>query len=346
MMHSKKKVKIIAAISATVVAFQISFMPVSAEPQFFVYSPGAQLVYSPEELLQQYLLHQADKQCQYRQNLQQYKYFLTQKEAYSSDYADIFLWTEQRKFPNGKYWNSKDPDTWTDEPCNHAEVLYRIGCTSFEVKTFNSGYTGRDFKNTGYFQIPYYQCAGFASKLAYDYFDGCNYWVRQNYSSGFQFRVGDQIRLKIGKEEHSVFVTSVNSPYSLTIAHCNADEQCGICWNDSIIVRSWEDKQELELRSARCSVAYITRPAMYGDVNGDSRITYEDVTAINQIVLRKYNYGNSDPDAVKQAADLDHNGVLNSNDWELAKSQYNSDGYFESQGFLTSIGRWKDLERA
>lgn len=122
------------------------------------------------------------------------------------------------KFPEGKYWNGGDPDSWTDTPCTHHGSCGKYGwngwcgCNSFNGQSI--------------------QCMGFAEKLG---FDATGYSPRENangwktvYSSSAinTLKAGDIVR----RNGHSMYVTAVDGD-TVTVADCNAiNKSCNIRW--------------------------------------------------------------------------------------------------------------------
>lgn len=262
-----------------------------------------------------------------------------QAEAFTTPYQTFFMMTEQYKFPDGKYWNSGDPDTYTDYPCS-AENHRRIAgiprdtyCTHFKFNTT---------VNVGYTQLPkteimtyVTQCYGFARKLAYDFYGGCNVWLRQHSCANYKPRVGDQLRLSIptknGTVEHSIFVTEVKSG-TIKFADCNWDNTCQIRWNNSATVQN----DKIKIGSNAYSLVWYDRPCMSGDVNGDTLVNSTDVAIIKQMAEGTYQY----PQAfngmyTKEAGDINNDGKITMADWDLAK--YAQRGYLAEQRFLTGV---------
>ena len=254
----------------------------------------------------------------------------TQSAANSVTYQNAWLKKEKAKFPAGKYWNGGNPDSWTSTPCTPHGGKVSSSCTSFTVHNlFKTGYILSDSSVKGS------QCYGYAAKLAKDYFGGCDVWVKHNYTSGFQFRVGDQIR--IGNNQHSVFVTAVNGS-KLTISDCNAGGTCVIRWDVSASISA----NQFKMGSTVYAIDYIVRPAMSGDIDGDSKITSNDVQAIRKILDYKFKYTSDNwyyNYVVKEAADVNNDGKITETDYYLA-SNFESAGYIKSGRYLTDIGTW------
>ena len=257
---------------------------------------------------------------------------VTQSAANSLTYQSNWIKKEKAKFPTGKYWNGGNPDSYTSIPCplhigNTCSRCITITCKNL----FRNGYDHNNFLSEWH---PH-QCAGYAAKLASDYFVGCNIWTLQTYTPGFQFRVGDQVC--IGGNHHMVFVTGVRSD-GIVISDCNSDGTCIIRWDFYAPIRN----NQFKSGSTYYSIDYIIRPAMSGDIDGDSIITSKDVSAIRKILDYSFKYSFHDTlynTVVKEAADVNNDGKITEADYYLA-SGYVSAGYIKSGRYLTDLGKW------
>lgn len=126
--------------------------------------------------------------------------------------AAITLSTLQSKYPNGKYWNSGNADTYTSSPHTGES---KCKCTSYRGKAW--------------------QCHGFACQLGYlvsgiDFYD--SRWIGYTNSSVIDsVKPGDMVRYK--NDGHTIFITGVNGD-TITYADCNSDGYCKIRWNETI----------------------------------------------------------------------------------------------------------------
>ena len=137
---------------------------------------------------------------------------ITVKAANTISVADL-----KAQYPEGKYWNGKNPNTYTSTPCNHhgrCSYSGSCGCNTFNKQAI--------------------QCMGFAYQLGHLVFGGNPYrdW-RKNYSVSAlnTLKPGDVIRLNHNR--HSIFVTAVNGE-TVTYADCNSDGHCIIRWDKKI----------------------------------------------------------------------------------------------------------------
>ncbi len=123
------------------------------------------------------------------------------------------------KFPDGKYWNGGDPDSWTETPCtHHGNCPYNgsCGCNSFMGLSI--------------------QCMGFAEKLGYD---ATGYNPRNNANGWYTYKdISALNKLKPGdivrRNGHSMYVIGVNGE-NVTIADCNSrNRSCNIRWGATV----------------------------------------------------------------------------------------------------------------
>ncbi len=121
----------------------------------------------------------------------------------------------REKFPDGRYWNGGNADSWTDSPCTHHGY-----CGSYDGSCGCNSFLGMST-----------QCMGFAEKLGYDA-TGCN--PRKNENGWYTYtsvsalnnvKPGDIIR----SNGHSVYVTDVQGS-TVTYADCNYNGNCNIRW--------------------------------------------------------------------------------------------------------------------
>ena len=262
----------------------------------------------------------------------------SQGEAFSSWYPTNWKNSEKWKYPAGKYWNGGNVESYTNSPCTNQTWDWHTwsNCNYMPFRfTINSGYTALPSSEQC---SSICQCYGFARKLAQDFYGGCKVWTRQRTYKNFTPRVGDQVRIKTGPTDdygHSIFVTETNGN-AIKFADCNWYGTCQIRWD---VDGGFFHNGTFILGSTPYTVLWIDRPAMAGDVNGDSTITQADINAISQIYRGVYNYGSANRKYVNEAADLDNDGRVTYSDWAMAYYQYTGNGYLQNQRFLT----WVDL---
>lgn len=251
-----------------------------------------------------------------------------QADAFSTSYQSYWKYVEKNKFPAGKYWNGGNPESYTNSPCRNHNACTRV---RFDY-TIGAGYTAlpSNEKCSGLIQ-----CYGFARKLATDFYGGCQVWTRQRTDKNYQVRVGDQIRIRYTSSngrysDHSVFVTDVTGS-SFKYADCNYYGTCQIRWDNPASIHNGGFIEN----GNYYSILWVDRPAMAGDINGDSVVDGKDSSALYSIYRGTYNYGNANQRYVKQVADINNDGKVNYSDYTLCL-QYR-DGYLPYQRFITNI---------
>ena len=258
---------------------------------------------------------------------------ISQGSAFMPAAQTYWKYMEKDKFAAGEYWNkfAIDEDHTSEVPCpekNHSSFENCYGADPGFV--YSTGYNGRIMVGG------YYQCIGFARKLATDFYSGCHVWIRHYYTPGFQFRFGDQVTISNDRtgNEHTVFITGVNGN-TFQFADCNWDNHCGIRWDVSVSVVN----NKLYLNGDAYSFAFIERPAMEGDVTGDSQIMVDDLMTIYFMALGTYEFQGSSTQmyAMQKAADLNCDGNVTLSDLDIALAQYDSSGYLRYQTFLSTI---------
>ena len=238
---------------------------------------------------------------------------LDQKKAVNPYYAADFVSMESRKFPSSKYWNNQydymnDTNATTVTPCNHDNDIHIAPYCKYMTinNTFYDGYNNTFDMSA---EEPYYQCAGFAKKLQYDYFNTTKYLQLSNLTQ-YEPRVGDHLRVSYRMVGHSVFVTSVNGN-TFTYADCNSNGKCNINWAKNGKVNS---DGSITLDGSTYLFSWVERPIMVGDVNGDSYVNSDDLTALRNIILRIDNATNISTKYRTLAADIDRNGKIDATD--------------------------------
>ena len=255
----------------------------------------------------------------------------SQRDANYGPSQAYLIGTLKAKFPAGKYWNSTNPNSYTNYPCTNHSNVNHCGAISLRY-TIGAGYTPLP-SNEVYQTV--YQCYGFARKLAVDFFGGCQVWTRHRTDKNFQIRVGDQIRIRYtlsnGRySDHSVFVTEANGN-SIKYADCNAFGTCQIRWDctASVFNGGFIDGGNYY------SILWVDRPVMAGDINGDSVVNWSDASALYSICSGTYNYGSANPLYVNEAADINNDGRIDFSDFQLCCAA--SNGYLPNQKYLTWV---------
>ena len=120
---------------------------------------------------------------------------------------------QRAKFPDGKYWNGHNSDSWTNKPCeNHPSV---DNCNQFDGT---------------------WQCLGYALKMYYDIY-GQHYNASPLYYSIDTIQVGDIVTVNTGDtNQHTMFVIGKNGN-TLTVTECNAlSDPCRIYWDTTYTI--------------------------------------------------------------------------------------------------------------
>lgn len=257
----------------------------------------------------------------------------TQVEAFTTSYQTFWKQKEMQKFPNGKFWNKhNDPDGYTSHGCwmNTSSNCGQV----YSGLHFISGSNNVLLPGNG---DPYmHQCAGFARKLAQDFYgissSAGGAWLVGNFNMGnIALRVGDQVRIG----SHTVFISDVQGN-TVKFADCNAFGDCQIRWNITATVNQqtgtlqYYDQQGYH----NTSINYVIRPGMAGDVNGDTVVNSQDRDAILYIANNVYSYNNVNNDYAIDAADLNNDGQVTMADWNIANAQLNAP-ILTNQKFLT-----------
>jgi len=242
---------------------------------------------------------------------------LDQKIAVNPANASYFTGLKAMKYPSSTFWNNyydylNDTNVPSETECNHDNDIHSGPyCKYITINnTFLDGYNNTFDMSA---EEPYYQCAGFAKKLQYEYFNTTKYLQLSNLTQ-YEPRVGDHLRVSYrGIANHSVFVTSVNGN-TFTYADCNSSGNCNIGWYKNGIVNG---DSTITLDGSTYSFSWVERPIMVGDVNGDSYVNSDDLTAIRNIILGYDVATNISTKYRTLAADINRNGYIDTTDWAI-----------------------------
>ena len=190
--------------------------------------------------------------------------------------AKLTLEELMEKFPDGKYWNGGDPDSWTEKPCTHHGKCGTYGwngwcgCNSFNGQSI--------------------QCMGFADKLGFDatglspreYGNG---WKEISYVSALNsLKAGDIVR----RNGHSMYVIGVDGN-TVTIADCNAiNKSCNIRWGVTVTKSNLTNNFEY-VRSApeELAMGYLGKCEDYPS-SGSVTVVAETVVRTHPCTLEAY----------------------------------------------------------
>lgn len=265
----------------------------------------------------------------------------TQETLGDQSAMDSFIKKEKEVFPDNNMW-AIDVDGPTDSARSTA-MTPRL--TEANYITINSTFfDGYDPAFDTASKEPYYECAGFAKRLQYDYF-GTTKYLQLHDSKNYQPRIGDHLRVddgsgKIdpitGKNEgtHSIFITSVDGD-SFTYVDCNGAGNNNYFYSiekekkKHLCVIKWEQSGSI-IRDGSGKITGISfgrhlpdffvsveRPLMAGDVNGDSNVDYSDIYALWDMITNDRDTDDLGARYRFIAADLDQNGIIDSNDSNL-----------------------------
>ena len=264
----------------------------------------------------------------------------TQSEAFTTPYQTYWLQNEMQKFPANAFWNGSNANSYTYQACNHQRTI--ATCATVDCGTMFLAKTDKIFLPPPNRGRNMRQCAGFARKLALDFFgisDGGVWTATECKKNNVWLRFGDQLRIDTGNGyHHTIFITSVQG-YDVVFADCNWNNNCQIRWNVHATVDNYNNALIIDNRSYPMN--YYFRPALAGDIDGDTLVTANDITAIRKIanpsVYGQYSYTNVNRDYAKEAADLDNDGRVTMADADLAAAQFNATNLcvLPDQRFLT-----------
>ena len=284
----------------------------------------------------------------------------TQNTLTSAYHMADFVRHESMKFPNGRYWNNvNNPDGWTYSQCAHHPAIHdNMSASEFDccgrVSAGNMYYgTYRKRINPG-LEGYMFQCAGYARKLAMDYFE-TNYFnqIRYTQTTSYQYvpRLGDQIRIS---EQHTVFVTGVQKlgdySYRVTYSDCNgvdSNHKCQIQWNKTVTLNrytggygssAYDVMGFYSSTGAACPVTGVTRPLLVGDVNGDSFVDWNDYHDLYYINHYGFNqvYSMADYWTLFAVCDINRDGRVNDDDANLIP-RYASNGILPNYGYVKGV---------
>ena len=161
------------------------------------------------------------------------------------------------------------------------------------------------------------------------FFDTTRY-IRLVDSKNYAVRVGDHIRVSYSyrggpKNYHSIFVTGV-SGNTFQYEECDGTN-CRISVGSGTITKdSSGNVSGIKLNGSSYQFVFVERPVMVGDVNGDTNIDSNDLTALNQIRQNTASTNGINQSVRFATADMNCDGQVNSKDYDLLKNAINSKG--------------------
>lgn len=243
-----------------------------------------------------------------------------------------FMRATAYKFPNGSYWATGDVDrssrTCPSRNWDHTTYMPEGPSVGLNYSDTNWKYDGE----------PYYQCAGFAKKLQFDYF-GTGLFTQLEDALGFEPQLGDHIRLvqtRSPYQGHSIFVTGVSGS-TVYYAECEGGNYSKI----SLSKRGYFSKN---YRTGKCTFTldgtnydfvWVQRPIPVGDMNADSVVDNNDLSALYDYL--NYSATSAYYDNLKYqyvAADINEDGKVNSTDYALLNEMLRSSAVRLSYGYI------------
>lgn len=281
----------------------------------------------------------------------------TQSLLTNTNHMTDFVRAESQKFPNNKYWNNtSNSNGWTNSQCAHhpATNLQQYHASDFpccgRVAAGNMYYGDYQKINNPGIDGYSFQCAGYAKKVAMDYFQtDCFNQISFTQQTSYQYvpRIGDQMRIS---GQHTVFVTGVqklgNYSYRVTYTDCNGvdnQHRCQIKWSRTVTLNrysgGWGNNAYdvmgfYSSNGTACPVTAVIRPILVGDVNGDSFVDALDYSAMASLLGQSPSYWNSRP-MKKAVCDIDKDGKIAYNDFLLLGSFY--DGILPNAGYVKGV---------
>ena len=233
------------------------------------------------------------------------------------------------RFLNGNYWNTGDVNTCSTSAGGTTTYISAGQVRGGGYTTTYSGSHSGALSGT----------AGFARKLAVDYF-GTDHYIRLGGAGkNFQARVGDQIALgtidRNGNYNISQvdFVTKVTGS-SFEFAYADKNDSYKIHWFDTASIHNGA---YLDANGNLLQILYVERPMQAGDVNGDTKVDYQDYISAIKVANNTYSYAsNVDRQFVRAAANVNCDGIVNGADYGIILSNF-SGGVLNNYGFVTSV---------
>lgn len=242
-----------------------------------------------------------------------------------SDFTRI----ESYNLPEGRYWNTGDPNT--------ASRVAKYGDTSTYLPmgpTAIKNFVICSWQN----EEPYYQCAGFAKKLQTDFFHTDTFV--QNSDLSYVPELGDHLRVDQYSRStylgtHSVFIRAIDSN-TITYADCNSDQNNVIKWNNRV---SWyrENDGRFCFSDGLCTYKFVwvERPLKQGDTNADGVLDNNDLVAMDNIISGNISYRMYDGLLREFTADINGDYVVDSADRDILYDLINCRNYArERYGFV------------
>ena len=233
------------------------------------------------------------------------------------------------RFLNGNYWNTGDVNTCSTSA---GGTTTYISAGQVRGSDYSTNYCG---SHSGALS----GTAGFARKLAFDYFGTDHYIHLGGAGKNFKARVGDQIAIGTVDRNGNYniaqvdFVTKVTGT-QIEFAYADKNDSFKIHWFETAWINNGayvdEDGNILH-------ILYVERPMQAGDVNGDTKVDYQDYISAIKVANNTYSYAsNVDRQFVRAAANVNCDGIVNGTDYGIILSNF-SGGVLNNYGFVTSV---------
>ena len=244
--------------------------------------------------------------------VKKHRTFISQAEGASTQFMSDFVRNESNKLPEGRYWNTGNPDTTSGTSIgNDTNTFLPMGPTTLP------GFRSLFWQN----EEPYYQCAGFAKKLQIDYF-GTDTFVQNSDAEHYVPELGDHLRVHVyHKSEdmgiHSVFIRSIDDN-NIIFADCNFGETNVIMWNKKVrYSRDINNNFYMSDDLYTYKFEWVERPIKQGDTNADGVINNDDLAAMDNIINGNVSYRMHDGLLREFTADMNGDYLINNYDKEL-----------------------------
>lgn len=253
---------------------------------------------------------------------------VSQSTAMNSTNMADFVRYERQKLPEGRYWNTGNPNT-TSKNRIYGSMHTHLPMGPTVYPHFYQSYWQ--------YQEDYYQCAGFAKKLQIDYF-GTDVFTQVGLPADYTPQIGDHLRLSVSVRgrhisDHSIFITAVNG-LSIVYADCNADGYCTIDWDQRMTFqRAADGTLYSDSNGWNYEYLWVERPVRLGDADADGRLTNNDINAMNAVINGTAGYKQMDCDRRSQACDINGDYRINSKDVTLLNKLLNGSA-LSQYGFI------------
>lgn len=233
----------------------------------------------------------------------------------------------------GKYWNGGDAFSCTSNPYAAANSA-PVGLMTGVHYSYNYPAQGATTL-TG--------SKGFARTLAAMYFQTNAFMRGAGADINFAPQFGDQIMLRktvngSNQDYRAIFIYGMDNHYNYLYAYCDQNDHNKIHWDGVGAMHNgvWLDGSNNDI----CSIQYVDRPILMGDVNGDGKVTDADFNFVRDFLYGEFiDYsGTVNAAFVNAVADTNGDGQINWTDYTTIGQ--NENGLLKNNarnGFLVSF---------